>query len=376
MIYFRTPGPLAREAFTTFGLTSKEENQIGRFGTGLKYATAIIVRLGGTIEVRTPQASLRTGVEPGLFRNKPVGFVTLNDERLPFTTELGRDWKPWMAFREFYANTLDEGGSFGRGACEPTPGETVIQIDCAELEAVMDNFEEHFIDPLETPLYETDSIRIFPGRSKQIFYRGFAIAEIEEPAQFRYDLKGHVSLTEDRTASSMWNIFGRLESAIANCTDEAILRATLRADAPFESCLSFVGDTPSAAFCGITEQLGDEAGAQAILALSRARYANDKANASLLEETSKSSVNLMNAIAHLKLINAPIAGLKFALLPIPDGAPFEVDTYRSTIIINEDAREDADACIERIFKAYCQMRSGFAVPRLIQLAKQIGQSAK
>lgn len=377
MIHFRTPGTLQLEGLTTFGLTSKEETSIGRFGTGLKYATAIVMRLGGSIRIRTPQATLRIGVEPAMFRNKAVLHCTLDGARLPFTTELGRDWKPWMAFREFYANTLDEGGTFGPGFCEPCGDETVIEIDCAEFEAVLDNFEEHFIDPAEEPLFESPNIRIFHGRSKQIFYRGFAVAELTEPAQYRYDLKGALGLTEDRTASSLWDVFGRIEREIAYCTSEPILRNTLRADAPFEGALSYSAWNPSAAFCGIVEELGDAVAApQAILAAAKKRYAEQRDDPAMLEEAGKSSASLMQAVAHLKLISADLSGLRFALLPIPSGADYETDNFRKLIIINEKHRGDDAECIKLMICAYCLLRPTFAAERLVKLAHEIANSAR
>ena len=56
MITFHSPTILPIEAATTMGVSVKEsDNAIGKFGTGLKYAIAGVLRLGGTIAM-TSQA--------------------------------------------------------------------------------------------------------------------------------------------------------------------------------------------------------------------------------------------------------------------------------------------------------------------------------
>tara|TARA_R110000787_G_scaffold631_4_gene2336 strand:- start:164 stop:427 length:264 start_codon:yes stop_codon:yes gene_type:complete len=53
MLIFQNDGVLPIEGFTTFGMSAKpgSTNPIGKFGTGLKNAVAIILRLGGSITV-------------------------------------------------------------------------------------------------------------------------------------------------------------------------------------------------------------------------------------------------------------------------------------------------------------------------------------
>jgi len=54
MIYFSNPGLIDLTGLKTFGLTSKAEqsDKIGRFGTGLKYAVAVILRKSGIMTIR------------------------------------------------------------------------------------------------------------------------------------------------------------------------------------------------------------------------------------------------------------------------------------------------------------------------------------
>jgi hypothetical protein len=371
MLTFCTPGHLQLEALSTFGLTSKNESQIGRFGTGLKYGTAVILANQGTMRIISDSGESIVGREPAEFRGKPVLYATLNGQRLSFTTELGRDWKPWMAFREFYANTLDEGGFFVRGSAERRAGWTHIEIDCPALEAVHDNFEEHFIDPDEQPICRVGDLEIYRGESSQIFYRGFAVYSLPkgQKASFRYNITSHLALTEDRTAASAWEIFGQLEFHLADLQHEEVLAKVLHRDS-FEAALNF-GGAPSPAFVGVTQKLGNDASPAALLASAKAEYKSRSKDPSILSEASKSNHHLMQAIAMLRIIGAPLEGVRFGMLPIPHGAPFESRAADKTIIINEDAREDAEQCLQRVFAAFAQMHPNFFRDRAVRLAKEI-----
>lgn len=384
MILFRTPGVIELAGLTTFGLSSKDESQIGRFGTGMKYASAIVVRLGGSLRIRTAQGEKRLGVSPAMFRGKPVAYVTLDDERLAFTTELGRDWLPWMAFREFYANTLDEGGTFYRAQSEsqlpaPCPAHTDIIIDCAEFDAVHDNFEEFFIDPEDTPIYASSGLEIYAGQSKQVFYRGFAVYDLPTPAKFRYNILGSLDLTEDRTAASAWEVFGKLENAFSHCTDEAVLETVLHADSEFESCLSYSTHTDvSAAFLGVAKKLGDSASAPAALAAAHTEHRRAKNSGQIYEDVEQGagSQNLMNAIAHLRIMGAPLEGLKAAYHTIPGERELEVNKYSKTFIINKKFRDDESRTLSLVLQAYLEIYPDFAYKRLLKLARELGKSLK
>ena len=96
-VHFITPGEIDLRALTMFGLSSKSSDQIGRFGTGLKYATAIVCRLGGSITLQTSENTHTIQTAPGEFRGTSVDYIYLDDQPLNITTNLGRDWEPWMA---------------------------------------------------------------------------------------------------------------------------------------------------------------------------------------------------------------------------------------------------------------------------------------
>ena len=79
MIHFRNPGAIDLRALTTFGLSSKAgQDKIGRFGTGLKYATAVIARHGGAMTITSGGETVTTGIVADEFRGTPIQQITLD----------------------------------------------------------------------------------------------------------------------------------------------------------------------------------------------------------------------------------------------------------------------------------------------------------
>ena len=127
MIIHEPLGLIDLRAFTTFGINAKPNTNspIGYFGPGLKYAIAVLVREGLKVTVWIGTEPHEFYCEPSNFRGKDFSLIRMRRQRgvtrkwmatdLPFTTELGKNWKLWMALRELHSNTLDENGLTIRG---------------------------------------------------------------------------------------------------------------------------------------------------------------------------------------------------------------------------------------------------------------------
>src|SRR5690554_6101264 len=113
---FHNPGVLDSRLITLFGASVKPNstNPIGFFGTGLKYAIAVTLRLGGKIELHAGGETITISQQTTAIRDKQFSTIFMRDSKgstmLGFTTELGKTWEPWMAYRELLCNALDEGG--------------------------------------------------------------------------------------------------------------------------------------------------------------------------------------------------------------------------------------------------------------------------
>jgi len=112
MLLFENKGLIPEATITTMGVNAKiGDNPIGQFGTGLKYAIAIVLRLGGMITIYRGQKKLEFSLKTEIIRDKKFQIVCMNGRKLGFTDQLGLHWEAWMAYRELASNVKDEGGT-------------------------------------------------------------------------------------------------------------------------------------------------------------------------------------------------------------------------------------------------------------------------
>lgn len=231
-MYFMNNGDFDVRAMLTMGLSAKAEDSIGFFGTGFKYAVSIILRLGGSIKVSTLSGEYEFTVRNEEVRGKEFGIVYVNDREAGFTTHLGANWEPWMAYRELYCNAKDEGGevSFDKGDFD-----TIIEVRCAEVEKAHHESGMYFLrgSPLST--YYAAEIH---EKRPFIYYKGIAVKEAGD-LMYSYNILCPITLTEDRTARSEYEIRYAIQQAVQNCTDEAMLRRVLRSGEHTEARMSF-----------------------------------------------------------------------------------------------------------------------------------------
>ena len=195
-VCFQNQGLMELDAIKTFGISVKNsESPIGYFGTGLKYAIAILMREEQELSIFIGRDEYQFTVKKEDMRGKEFEFIYMNDEKLPFTTELGKNWRVWQAYREIYANCLDEGGS--DGAAEPRKGYTTIVVRGDGFSDVAAEKNKYFLDTSTLPIAENDKCALYKGESLGIFRRGILAFEMKLP--YTINLKYAAELTEDRT---------------------------------------------------------------------------------------------------------------------------------------------------------------------------------
>lgn len=245
MLLFQNDGVLPIEGFTTFGMSAKpgSTNPIGKFGTGLKNAVAITLRLGGTFRVWRGLEEYVFYTKDEEFRGQTFARVRMKKrkgllarwkyETLPFTTQLGKHWEPWMAFRELEANTRDEEngtttvvGTDGPLQYLPREGTTLIAIECEEIEQAYADIDTIFL-PEREPIFENDNVRIYEGASEHVFYRGMRVTDLRKPSLFTYEMK-YVQLTEDRTSMYSFIDDSNMKKALLACPDEDVIDKVVR----------------------------------------------------------------------------------------------------------------------------------------------------
>lgn len=215
MITFRTPGTLDIRAVVTMGVSVKEnDSPIGFFGTGLKYAIAILLRHCQSITIHTGGQTYRFAAKPTSIRGSVFEIVTMNGQELGFTTQLGKSWELWMAYRELICNTWDENGTvFVGSAPVAISPQTDIIVEGREFQQIHDS--RHTFLLLSQPDLTTDFGNVIFRLSSSIFYRGIAVVKLKTPSFFTYNITVPLTLTEERTAKNGWEVSYIINNIIA-----------------------------------------------------------------------------------------------------------------------------------------------------------------
>lgn len=238
-ISFTNPGEIDMTSVEVMGLSAKEcDSPIGRFGTGLKYAIAITLRLGGTICIWSGEKQYLFKTEKLTFRGKTVNRIVMiedlaREQPLSFTTDYGLDWEAWQAMRELESNCRDEGGASRASRIEPKAGSTTIWVTCPEIEATYSNLSKYFIT--SKPFTSTDEADIHhwpqaSGPSTRFYYRGVYVGDFDKPALYCYNFKSTLTLSEDRM----------IQSWVVGCLQRYITWSILQASSPeyIDKCLT------------------------------------------------------------------------------------------------------------------------------------------
>jgi hypothetical protein len=264
-LIFSNPGSLDINLVKLLGVSVKEsDSPIGFFGTGLKYAMATALRLGGSMTIHTGGQSYVVNGKQITLRDKQFTQVMLNDEPLGFTSELGKQWEAWMVVRELYSNALDEGGKTlmaESAICDKHfSGQTIITLHGEAFTEVWCNRSEFFIAPDEDPVHNTPFASAFnrSGDSSAVFYRGIKVHDAEQRPLYRYNLKDKITLTEDRTLKYQFQMREALEKAIITSHDPEFIVASLTCgedylEGKLQFADSYASISPSAEFleaCG------------------------------------------------------------------------------------------------------------------------------
>lgn len=271
-VVFKTKGKLDLRSLTVFGMNSKPTTTtpIGYFGTGLKYALAVLAREKIPVTFWIDGKKWIVESDPAKFRDKEftelyicsttIGGLIKKRIKLPYTTELGKNWKLWQAFRELESNTRDEKGETfidDTGQLDNTEhpigakGLTYIVVESeAFVEEYLDRDKTFLPDGL-TQRVGTEDVQVFDRPSDAIYYRGIRVLDLDEKerSELTYNILRHMELTEDRTLKSKWDAEYYIGIALARSKEaEHIQKAITAPTGTFENRLNFSYSTPSVEF--------------------------------------------------------------------------------------------------------------------------------
>lgn len=235
---FDTRSELDLSMLTVFGVSEKPNttSPIGFFGTGLKYAIAVLLRNNIPVQMMIGDTEYEFYVKGRVFRTsaehqivhyrKRTGLVRKwFSQALPFTLRLGVNWDLWMAYRELESNTIDEQGVTWQ-TDEDVPqksGHTRIIVHGEDFAAVHRDRNKIFLpNALRVAESHGVQVQIIPAESEFMYYRGLRVTKLPERSSNTYNILCSLDLTEDRTIKSQWIADLHVMFALGESTDEDV----------------------------------------------------------------------------------------------------------------------------------------------------------
>jgi len=204
---------LPLDGIRLLGESSKNHDQIGMFGTGLKETIALCFRLGIGLTICSGESVVSFDTKTTRFRNQDTKEIVYNcggSFPMNITTNFGKqDWNSeWQVLREIFSNAYDEGGLHHDivDVVEPISGCTRVY-----LEGTFDLLDEYsriekkllFLTK-RNPLYECKYGKVYRKTSGVVYKKGVWVHE-DPNLLFDYELTS-VELNESRSIkqSSLW----------------------------------------------------------------------------------------------------------------------------------------------------------------------------
>lgn len=215
IVMFGNQGKIDPRVWSTFGLSVKEsDSPIGQFGTGLKYAIAVLLRNGRSISIKAGDKMYAFAVEASDIRGQEFMQITCNGQPMPFTTNLGKNWSLQDCYREIASNCMDESGIIGLEM------ETTIYAELGDIK-----HSEVFLDTDGRRLLAKNSLcEIYAGESPSVYYRGIkAYALPGRGARYTINLFD-AGITEDRTLKYFaYDVARAVTNAVMGSNDRSFI---------------------------------------------------------------------------------------------------------------------------------------------------------
>lgn len=254
MIILRNRGEIDIDVIKTMGVNVKDAaSPIGFFGTGLKYAIAVFLREGVELSLFIGTNKYAFITEQKVIRGKSFDLCKMQGPfdivDLGFTTDLGRNWELWQAYREIHSNCLDEGGEIYTGEVRSgVAGETIFCLPDMDTTGI-------FLDASSPRLFSGADVDIYEGESSHIYYNGIRAKDLDRPSIYTYNIKRECKLTEDRLLCYDFQVQHAINESIARMDNADIIEQVITAHGDrFESTLNMHSNNyaaPSAAFVSV-----------------------------------------------------------------------------------------------------------------------------
>jgi hypothetical protein len=223
-------GEMQQEAMTLLGASTKrgDDTKIGFFGSGLKYAMAVLIREDIKFHIYSGKSEVKITTQPVNFRGKEFQRICVNGEPTSMTTDMGVDWEPWFALREVLCNAIDE-GSHTIDMVEKVKGAKGVTTFAVEMSSslnnVMEFWQKYFCEKRPDVVLAVNASQVFHGDDKEliVYRRGVRCHHERTKALFHYNMQW-AEINESRVLSSQWSFNRSLVQWLAKHANEEIAR--------------------------------------------------------------------------------------------------------------------------------------------------------
>lgn len=208
-------GEMDSAAMTLIGASTKrdDENMIGMFGSGLKYALAVLIRNDIPLKIYSGTKEIKVITKKVKFRDKEFEQILIDGKETSLTTDMGAKWEPWFALREILCNAIDEGNHQidVLDEVKPRKGYTTFFIGASQdMESVMANWQDYFCEKREDVVLSIDSSQVFHGSDQFIVYRrGIRCFHENKKCLYHYNMNW-AEISESRVLESEYEFKKKL----------------------------------------------------------------------------------------------------------------------------------------------------------------------
>lgn len=202
---------IEENAFKLIGACTKQDDdsKIGYFGSGLKYALAVLLRENIGFRIFSGTKEIKISVKAEMFREQAFNVISICGEKTSLTTSMGVDWKPWQAIREVFCNALDESTPSHSivSDIEPVVGVTSFYIEANhdEIQYIIKRWSRYFAQ--DRKVLAGECCRIYDSMSEtvNIYRKGIRCLDSRRKSLYDYDFD-NIDITESRTARYSFQI--------------------------------------------------------------------------------------------------------------------------------------------------------------------------
>ena len=235
-------GEIDPKSFTLIGASTKrgDEEKIGFFGSGLKYAMAVLLRQRVDFFIFSGVKKIEVETKSEEFRGQTFNQIYIDGEKTSMTMEMGIDWKPWYCIREIFCNAIDEGehkiSVIDENDLVPESNKTTFFIEFTRnFKFLIDNWNLYFTQDRQDLVDSWEGSKIYFGGDEEIIYRRgvqcyfskkeYDFQEVKQSI-YHYDIDW-AEINESRELVGTYSVYSRLSEEMAKNARPEMVRTLL-----------------------------------------------------------------------------------------------------------------------------------------------------